>query len=115
MMIRWGTPIAGRELKAVEVFMSHMQWWNELKSSGKIEEFKTFGTLTGNFGTNSGFVLIEGSQRQIGELMASEDYRVRLNTVIACVDQLECVMLESGDAMKSRMERYGKAVKQIVG
>jgi hypothetical protein len=50
----------GREMKALEEFMNHMTWWNQLKSSGKIAEFRTYGPMTGDF-KRAGFVFVKGS------------------------------------------------------
>ena len=40
MMIEWGLPKDGREMRALEEFATHVGWWNQLKSSGKIAEFR---------------------------------------------------------------------------
>ena len=113
LVIEWGMTKDGRELKAVEVFMSHMQWWTELKTGGKIENFSSYGLTTGNMTARSGLVVIEGSTEQIDDLRHSEDFRVNLNRVINVVNNVNAQVAETGEAMMSRMQRFGKTVKEL--
>ena len=113
LMIEWGIPRQGRETKALEEFMTHVAWWTELKQSGKIAEFRTFGHLTGNVDERAGFVLIEGSEKQIHDLQTSEDFRSRLNRVIIIAENVHITELETNDAMTARMQRYGKSLKDV--
>ena len=112
-MIEWGMPKQGRELKALEVFNSHMQWCTELQQSGKIEQFMPFGLTTGNVNQRSGFVLIAGTTEQIDELRRAEDFRNRYNTVVNVADNVNLVVLETGDAMEARLVRYAKSIKEL--
>jgi hypothetical protein len=114
LMIAWGMPKDGRETKALEEFMTHMTWWNQIKSSGRIAEFRTYGPVTGS-AKRAGFVLIEGSEKQIEELRNSEDFRTNLNRVYLVCNDINVSLLETGDAMMTRMQRYGKAVKERLG
>ncbi len=115
LMIEWGMPIEGRETKALEEFMTHVAWWGELKRSGKIADFKVYGPLTGNLESRAGVVFLEGTSAQIHELHASEDFRTRLNHVCIVGHNVNVTLCETGDAMTSRMQRYGKSVKDVLG
>lgn len=115
LLIEWGTPITGRETKALEEFMTHMAWWNEIKGSGRIAEFRVYGPLTGNIEDRAGFVILEGTSQQINELRASEDFRTRLDHVVLIGNNIRATICETGDAMTTRMQRYGKVVKTVVG
>jgi hypothetical protein len=114
-MIEWGMPIEGREFKALEVFNASMQWWEDQKSSGNIAAYQAYGTLTGNYGARSGFFIVEGSLDQIDKLRHSEDYRKLLNRVVTIVHNVRTDLLETGKEMQTRMERYGKDVKDVIG
>ena len=114
LMVEWGMPKDGRETKALEEFMTHLAWWTELKTSGKISEFRTYGPLTGDF-KRAGFVLLEGSDDQIEKLRASEAFRTNLNRVLLIAERVEVTILETGDAMATRMQRYGKTLKDRLG
>ena len=115
LLVEWGMPVHGRETKAIEEFMNHVAWWTQLKSSGKIADFHAFGEVTGNMARRSGFVILEGSEEQIRAVHASEDFRNHLNRASVCVDAINVSLLESGDAMTTRMQRYGKNLKEMLG
>jgi hypothetical protein len=115
LMVEWGMPIEGRETKALEEFMTHVQWWSQLKQSGKIADFRTYGPLTGHLNERSGFVILEGTEQQIHDLHMSEDFRVRLNHVIMIGHNIQVSVLETGEAMTTRMQRYGKSLKERLG
>ena len=114
LMIEWGMPKDGRETKALEEFMTHVAWWTQLKTSGKISDFRTYGPVTGDF-ERAGFVILEGSEKQIDELRHSEEFRVNLNRVFLVGNNLTVTLLETGDAMTTRLQRYGKAIKERLG
>ena len=115
LLIEWGMPIAGRETKALEEFMTHVAWWTELKTTGKVADFKAYGPLTGDLEARAGLVILEGTQKQITELHASEEFRTRLNHVMIVGHNIRVTLCETGDAMPSRMQRYGKSLKDRLG
>lgn len=114
LMVEWGMPKDGREMKALEEFMTHMAWWTQLKTTGKISDFRTYGPVTGDF-RRSGFVIIEGTEKQIDDLRHGEEFRANLNRVTLIGSHISITLLETGDAMTTRMQRYGKAVKDRLG
>jgi hypothetical protein len=115
LVVEWGMPIEGRETKALEEFMNHVGWWTQLKTSGKIADFKIYGPLTGNMTKRAGFVIVEGTDKQIHDLHMSEDFRSRLNNVIIVGHNIGVTICETGDAMTTRMQRYGKSLKEKLG
>jgi hypothetical protein len=114
LMVEWGMPKDGRETKALEEFMNHVSWWTQLKTTGKIADFRTYGPVTGGF-ERAGFVILEGTDKQIEELRSSEEFRTNLNRVTLIGNNIGVTLLETGDAMATRMQRYGKAVKERLG
>ena len=115
LLIEWGTPIHGRETKALEEFTAHVQWWTELKGSGRIADFRIYGPLTGNVEDRAGFVILEGTSQQINELRASEEFRTNFDHVVLVGNNIRATLCETGDAMTTRMQRYGKSVKTVLG
>lgn len=115
LLIEWGMPMQGRETKALEEFMTHVAWWSELKGSGKIADFRVYGPLTGNIEARAGLVVLEGSEAQIHALQTSEEFRARLNHVYIVGHSVSVTLCETGDAMTSRMQRYGKSLKDVLG
>jgi hypothetical protein len=114
-MLEWGSLIDGREMKALEEFMNNVAWWGELKKAGKISDFKIYVPNTGAFGDRAGFAILEGAEKQIVELQTSEDFRVRIARASMFVRNLRVNMFDTGDAIQTRMQRTGKAIKETVG
>jgi hypothetical protein len=114
LMVEWGMPKDTRETKALEEFMSHMSWWTQLKTSGKIAEFRTYAPITGDY-KRAGLVIIEGTEKQIDELRHSEEFQVNMNRVLLVANDIQVTILETGDKMGTRMQRYGKTVKERIG
>ena len=115
ILLEWGMPIEGRESKALEEFMSAVAWFAELQGSGRIESFSTYGTLTGDIMTRTGMAMVQGSQAQIDELRHSEDYRIRINRIANIAHNICLNLLETGDDMTKRMQRYGQVTKEMLG
>jgi hypothetical protein len=113
VQVSWGSPIVGRELKALEVFASSVAFWTKLQEDGKIENFQPFGNLTGNMDARAGFVIINGTDEQIDTLIETEEWRSLITDVVVIGTQIQVDLLETGDKMQSRMERYAKSVKKI--
>ncbi len=113
LMVEWGMPTPGRETKALEEFFSHVQWWSELKAKGRIGEFRVYGTNTGPIGSSAGFVVFEGSDKQIGEFLASDDFRRSVSRVSLISSSLSVRTLDTGDTMMKRMQIYGTALKEM--
>lgn len=115
LLIEWGMPIEGRETKALEEFMAHVAWWTELKSTGKVADFRIYGPLTGDLSDRAGLVILEGTQKQVSELHMSEEFRARLNHVSIVGHNIRVTVCETGEAMTPRMQRYGKSLKEVLG
>jgi hypothetical protein len=113
IVIEWGMPRQGREQKALEVFFSSMQKWEAWKSAGRIASFQPFGTLTGDYDKRSGFVLVQGTNQQIEALHQAEDYRQLVVEIINIATHVNVTMCETGDAMATRMQRYGGSIKSM--
>ncbi|MGZ3424335.1 MAG: hypothetical protein ACXWUG_17380 [Polyangiales bacterium] len=113
LIVEWGMPTPGRESKALEEFFSHVQWWTELKAKGTINDFRLYGTNTGELGVGAGFVVVEGSLDQITKFSQSDDFRRSISRVSLITESLHVRTLDTGDAMMKRMQIYGAAVKEM--
>jgi hypothetical protein len=115
LMLEWGSLVNGREMKALEEFMGNVAWWGEQKKAGKIGDFKVYLPATGAFGDRAGFVIFDGSDRQIAEFHMSEEFRVRLSRASLLVRNIQVNVCDAGDAIQARMQRTGKAIKDVAG
>ncbi len=112
LMIEWGMPRQGREFRALEEFGAHMQHWTDIKAKGEIADFKVYGPNTGNMEIFAGFVLLEGTADQIDKYRQSEAFRTRIDRVTLIAQNINVTLLETGDAMTKRMQRFGTVVKE---
>jgi len=113
ILIAWGTPVVGRERPALEEFASYMQWVNTLKTQNKISRFEIYAPLFGQFEKSSGFSIIEGTVPQIDEVLASDDFRARIDRVVSVVQGVRVESLDVGDDVGKRMKLYGAALQQL--
>jgi hypothetical protein len=114
VMLEWGSLVDGRESKALEEFMTSVAWWGELQKSGKISEFEIFAPSTGAISDRIGFAILKGSEQQIAALHASEEFKTRLARASLLVRNIRVNVLDTGDAIQGRMQRSGKAIKEVV-
>jgi hypothetical protein len=113
LMIEWGMPRQGRERKALEEFFAHVQWWTEIKAKGEIADFHVYGDISGDIEQRAGFVVLEGTHDQIEKFRNSEAFRTRLNRVFLVGDNVKLTLLETGDDMSTRLQRYAAALKEV--
>ncbi len=78
IFIGWGSTIAGRELKALQVFNEVIQYYTQLQQQGEIESFEPVA-LEPHGGDLAGFLLIRGDSEKLRKLRASDEFQ-RLNT-----------------------------------
>ena len=71
--------------------------------------------MTGNLAERAGFAIIEGTEKQIHDFHTSEEFRVRLNRASIGVHNVRLTLCETGDAMTQRTQRYGRALKDMLG
>ena len=106
--------VDGRESKALEEFMTSVAWWGELKSGGKIADFRIYAPQTGALTERIGFAILEGSEQQMVALHGSEELRARLARASLLVRNIRVNLYDTGEAIQTRMQRTGKAIKEIV-
>jgi hypothetical protein len=113
IFIRWGMPLAGRERLAVEEFGSYLNWVTQLKKEGKIERFEVYGPTTGNLEAFTGFTIVEGKEDPIAELVASEEFRIRVNRLMLLAHGAHVDVCDVGEGVGARMKLYATAVTQL--
>jgi hypothetical protein len=112
LFIGWGTPVRGREAKAMAVFEEAVQYWGSLQQAGDIESFEP-ALLMPHGGDLSGFALIRGSEEQIAALVAREDFQ-RLNTRSQMiVERFGVVTAAIGQSLADQMAMYGQAIDEM--
>jgi hypothetical protein len=112
LFVGWGTPVRGREAKALEVFNDAVAYWGGLQQAGDIESFEPV-LLAPHGGELGGFALIRGSQAQIAALTEREDFQ-RLNTRSQMiVERFGVVSAVIGETLGEQMAMYGEVVREM--
>ncbi|MBI2170265.1 MAG: hypothetical protein HYU28_12325 [Actinobacteria bacterium] len=92
IVLRWTTPVRGREAAGLDVFGDALQYYEELAKEGRIishrEYFRTGG--------EGGMMIVEGFVPEL-HLIMQEDAFVRLQLRAgAIVDDFECELVAGG-------------------
>src|SRR3954447_8337198 len=66
VLVRWGTPIPGRETKGLEVFGKAIERFEQLAKQGRIHAHSEYISLTGTVG---GFMLIQGEVEELQKIL----------------------------------------------
>lgn len=111
MYICWGSPIAGREEHAVEVFGESVAYWGELQADGQIERFDV--ALLEPHGDLNGFAILHGSHEQFAALVTDQRWIRTMLDAGLVVEDLSMVEGVSGEALGRRMAIFGEAVSHV--
>jgi hypothetical protein len=65
----WTRPVAGRESKALEVFMELMQFWGKHAADGKVEQPEVFF----NYDGSEGIFVVKGRSDVLMEIEESDE------------------------------------------
>ena len=106
ILISWGSTARGREHQASEVLQASLQYWQRLKDSGAIEDFRAHFTTTGNASQLAGFVLIEGERFKLTAARSSEEWsRLMLESGLV-VDNLTETTTITGAAFMQALQTF---------
>ena len=74
LFVGFGAPRTGREVQASKVFGEVMAYYTGLRQSGAVESFEV-AILEVHGGDLSGFILLRGSQEQLGRVRSSAEFQ----------------------------------------
>src|SRR5215216_6463366 len=101
LFVGFGTPVRGREERAVEVFGEFVEMLGRMQSDGRIARMDV-ALLDPHGGDLGGFFMVHGSEAQCAELQADEAFRR------ACIDATLIV-----DNVGREMAMYTEAVTKV--
>lgn len=113
ILTTWGGVFAGRETMGLSVFQGAIQFFQEHKSKGNIEEFKVGIAEVGRLSELGGYMLVEGSVAQLRKLIDSEEYK-RIITKAVHVVPMSVSHNVTGAAVMQSVERL-MAVRSELG
>jgi hypothetical protein len=112
IFVGWGTPVRGREAKAVQVFNESVQYWTSLQQQGQIESFDV-ALLEAHGGDLSGFALLRGTREQMAQVRYSDDFQRHVMRAQLIVENLGVVGASLGQGLADQMTRYQGEVNEL--
>jgi len=112
LFIGWGPPVRGREAKGLEVFTEALSFWAGQQDSGAIESYEP--VIIGPHGGDLyGFILVRGSEGQVADLRANEEFQ-RLNARAGLiVERFGVVDAAVGEGVGEAISVYQEAVGEL--
>lgn len=110
LFISWKEPARGREARALEIFSEALAILGGRQQDGRIESFDV-GLFDPN-GALGGYILVKGSQEQISELQASEDFRRNTTESAVAVDGIAHHGGVTGEGVGENLGRYQEVIGQ---
>jgi hypothetical protein len=89
----WGTPVRGREGKALEVFMELMGFWAQKAAEGRCEQPEAYFATDGSHGV----FVVRGSLDSLIEIQQSDEGQLLLDKGQMIVEELKSHWYFSGD------------------
>jgi len=112
IVVMWGPPIPGRELKALELFQEAMQFYAKLKEKGEIESVEP--VILRNPGADlSGFTIIRGDREKLLKMQDSLEARrfdARSGLLLHNFKTVEAFI---GDGLQPMMTEWASVVKEL--
>jgi hypothetical protein len=89
----WGLPRAGREAKALEVFVEFLQFWNKKAAEGKCSEPETYFNADGS----SGMSIVRGKTDVLTEIWMADETMKLIDKSQWIVDDLKTHLYVGGN------------------
>jgi hypothetical protein len=93
LVATWSTPVAGREGKALEVFMELMAFWGQKHAEGKCEEPEALFAQDGS----NGIFIVRGQSDTLREVEESDEANILQTKAHMIVNDLRTTWYWAGD------------------
>jgi hypothetical protein len=105
LFIGWGDVVRGREDRALEVFNETVEFYGQLQSDGRIEDFEV-ALLEPHGGELQGYAHLRGSEDQIDALRRDEEFERLITKASLIVDNLGVINTAIGASLARGMSIY---------
>jgi hypothetical protein len=112
LFIGWGTPVRGREQKALDVFGESIAHWAELQEEGAIEGFETY-ILEPHGGELAGFALLLGDPAKLAEVRARDDFQRMVARAGLIIENLGVVTAVTGEGLTEQMGVFAAQIAEL--
>ena len=114
LFVGFGTPVRGREERAVAVFGQFVEMFGRMSSDGRIEGLD-ITLLDPHGGDLGGFFMVHGSAEQCAALTNDDEFRRAMIDAGLIVDKLGVVHAVTGAGVAAEMALYADAVQKAAG
>src|SRR4029077_11183265 len=112
LFVGFGTPVRGREARAIEVFNEFMQMFGRMSGDGRIESVDVT-LLDSHGGDLGGFFLVQGTASQCAALPNDQEFRKAMIDASLIVENLGAVPGVTGEAVGPEMANYAAGVGKV--
>ena len=96
LVLTWGSPVRGREMKALEVFGESLTYYDSLAKAGQIHGIRTYLATTGDLSELGGMFVIDGELEQLRALQSEPEYQKITLKAENIVDHLTIHVMTGG-------------------
>jgi hypothetical protein len=105
LFIGWGQVVRGREDRALDVFNETVEFYGQMQSDGRIEDFEV-ALLEPHGGELAGFAMLRGSEDQIAAVRRDEDFERLMTKASLIVDDLGLIGAAIGASLARGLSIY---------
>ena len=111
LVISWGTPVRGREERALEVFNEAMGLCGRMQEEGRIEKFDV--VLLRPNGEMNGYLELHGSAEQLAAVRDDEAFLRNTADAVLAVDRIRHVDGYTNAGVARQLAMYQEAVAKV--
>ena len=112
LFIGFGTPVRGREARAIEVFNEFVAMFGRMGGDGRIESVEVT-LLDPHGGDLGGFFLVQGTAAQCAALPTDPEFRRAVIDASLIVENFGVVPGLTGEAVGPEMAVYTEAIGKV--
>jgi hypothetical protein len=105
LFIGWGQVVRGREDRALDVFNETIEFYGQMQSDGRIEDFEV-ALLEPHGGELAGYALLRGSEDQIAAVRRDEEFERLMTKASLIVDDLGMIGAAIGESLARALAIY---------
>ncbi len=113
LFVGWGTPVPGRETKALQEFQSLVEYLGGAQQRGEIQGFSSV-LLEPHGGDLAGYLLIRGEPDRLSQLRGDAEFLRLITRGGLTVTKLGVVAAWADQAFSEQMGIYQQAVGELV-
>jgi hypothetical protein len=112
IFLGWGQAVAGRELKALQVFGEVVEYYMKLQQKGEIDSLEAF-QLDPHGGDLAGFLVVRGNPEKLARLRTSPEFiRINLRGSLV-VENLGVVGASTGEELQSLFNDFAANAAEL--